>query len=157
MPSAQDIAAMAGMTGAVGGMKPTDARGLYEQWQQAIAELERLKGGGPQENIQAQYRMNPNTGEREYQVGGKWARQSVYEDPRFQVEVVEPWMEEERMRLADEYNKQIAQAQQAAAMHEYDYNDFQRRQQEHQENGVGKSTFGRPQGGGGMGSTSRRY
>ena len=166
MPSAEEIAGMAGMTGAAGGAfsgggrsyrSPGDARGLYEQWQQALAELEGLKGGQPQQTVAPQYRVNPQTGQREYNIGGKWAQQHIYEDPAFQATVVEPWMEKERTRMADEYNKQFADVQQRAAMHEYDYNDFMRRQEELKQGAtVGKSTYGRPQGGGGMGSTTRR-
>jgi hypothetical protein len=189
MPSAEEIAAMAGMTGAAGGafsggtpkfsggsFKPRGERQLYEQWQSAIAELERLKNTMQPETIAPEYRMkgatgpgngagmafmapgaNGGGGEREYFIDGKWASQDAYADPEFQSLVVEPWMEKERLRKADEYQKQIAEVQQRASMYEYDYNDFLRRQQEHQQNGVGKSTYGRPQGGGGgsMGSSRR--
>lgn len=159
MPGPMDTEAMSTMI-AGAGVTPTDPRGMYQQWQSAIAELERMKAGGPPETVAPEYRVNPNTNEREYNIGGKWAREKVYQDPQFQATVVEPWVEKERMRRAEEYQKQLAEMQQRAAMHEYDYNDFMRRQEELKGNGVGKSTFGRPSAGGGggsMGSTTRRY
>lgn len=158
---AQQIGAMAGMGS--GSFKSSDPRAMYEQWQKVLAELEQLKGVGPPQTIAPEYRVNPNTNTREYNIGGRWASEKTYQDPGFQATVVEPWLEQERMRKAEEYNKQIAEAQQRAAMHEYDYNDYLRRQEEIKRGGGGAGTLGstarspRPGGGGGgMGSTTRR-
>jgi len=163
------------------------ARQLYEMWQRILAEMEGAKGAAPGELFSPQYRMkgaagngngdglmragaNGGGGEREYFIDGKWASESTYQDPEFQSLVVDPWIEKEKLRRQEEYQKSLAEMQQRASMAEYDYNDYLRRQEEYKKGqvnpvnpstgrptlgGVGSTTSG--PGGGGMGSTTRRY
>jgi len=178
---AQQIADMAGMGsgGFIGGRNSSDPRAMYEQWQKLLSELEAMRSSGPGELVAPQYRIKGaagagngdgmlrpgqtgSGGEREYLIDGKWASQNAYDDPQFQAMVVDPWIEKEKLRRQEEYQKQIAEMQQRASMAEYDYNDYQRRQEEIKKGAGGAGTLGstasspRP-GGGGMGSTTRRY
>ena len=120
------------------------------------------------QSFSPEYRVRPDSGDREYLVNGKWAKQGAWDDPEFQALVVEPWMEQERKRMVDEHQKAIAMALERSNMAKYDYDDFLRRQEELKKNqaagiGVRKSpfTFISPRGGGQqpgqtLGSTSSR-
>lgn len=161
-----------------GSFRSSDPRAMYEQWQKLLSELEAMRSSGPGELVAPQYRVkgaagagngdgfmlagaNGGGGEREYLIDGKWASQNAYDDPQFQAMVVDPWIEKEKLRRQEEYQKQIAEMQSRASMAEYDYNDYQRRQDEIKKGNQGAGSMGqstmRPGGGGGMGSTTRRY
>jgi len=157
MPDLETVATMLQGMGGGGGRSGGGDRDLYQKWQEALARLEQLQAGAPGEVIAPRYRVDPNTNEREYNIGGRWAKQSAYEDPEFQALVVEPWMEKERQRRREAYEKQVAFAKEAAAMREYDYNDYQRRQEELKGNSPYKSAMGRPQQGGPGMRSNRSY
>jgi hypothetical protein len=137
-----------------------DDRGLYEEWQKALAEIERLKTAGANTTLMPEWRPNPKTGEREYFVNNQWVRQGVWNDPEFQAMVVDPWTEQEKRRRADEHAKELALAQERAAMAQYDYDDFKRRNEELRggtgAGSLGQSSYRSPRPGAMGQTTSRR-